>query len=71
MKQRSGSIPMVVAEKKDGSVQICLDPKELNKARLCEHHHIPTLEDISYKFAGMKVLSILDMKHVYWHIPLY
>ena len=61
---------MVVAEKKDGSVRICLDPKELNKAILREHHHIPTLDDIAHKFAGMKVFTILDMKHAYWHVPL-
>ena len=61
---------MVVAEKKDGSVRICLDPKELNKAILREHHHIPTLEDIAHKFAGMKTFTIMDMKHAYWHVPL-
>ena len=61
---------MVVAEKKDGSVRICLDPRELNKAIQREHHHIPTLDDIAHKFSGMKLFTILDMKHAYWHIPL-
>ena len=60
----------MVVVKKDGSVRICLDPNELNKVILCKHHHIPTLKDISHKFAGMKVFSALDMKHAYWHIPL-
>ena len=61
---------MVVAEKKDGGVRICLDPRELNKAIQREHHHIPTLDDIAHKFAGMTLFTILDMKHAYWHIPL-
>jgi len=61
---------MVVVEKRDGSVRICLDPKELNKAVMREHHHIPTLEDISYKFSGMTVFTIVDMKSGYWHIQL-
>ena len=61
---------MVVVEKKNGSVRICLDPRELNKAIMREHHHIPTLEDIAFKFAGMKIFTILDMKHGYWHVPL-
>lgn len=61
---------MVVVEKKDGGVRICLDPRELNKAILREHHHIPTLDDIAHKFAGMKIFSIMDMKHGYWHVPL-
>ena len=61
---------MVVIEKKNGSVRICLDPRELNKAILRERHHIPTLDDIAHRFAGMKIFTILDMKHGYWHVPL-
>lgn len=61
---------MVVVEKRDGSVRICLDPKELNKAVMREHHHIPTLEDISFKFSGMSIFTIVDMKSGYWHVPL-
>ena len=61
---------LVVVEKKDGSVRICLDPRELNKAIQREHHHIPTLDDIAHRFAGMKIFSIMDMKHGYWHVPL-
>jgi hypothetical protein len=61
---------MVCVEKKDGSVRICLDPRDLNKAVLREHHKIPTLEDIAFKFSGMKYFTILDMKHGYWHVPL-
>ena len=61
---------MVVVEKKNGDVRICLDPRDLNKAILREHHHIPTLDDIAFKFKGMKHFTILDMKHGYWHIAL-
>lgn len=61
---------MVVIEKKDKSVRICLDPRELNKAVLREHHHIPTLEDISFKFTNMTTFTIVDMKNGYWHVPL-
>jgi len=61
---------IVVVEKRDGSVRICLDPKELNKAVMREHHHIPALEDISLKFIGMTVFTIVDMKSGYWHIQL-
>ena len=41
----------VVAEKKKDTARICLDSRELNKATLREHHHIPALEDIAHKFA--------------------
>jgi hypothetical protein len=61
---------MVVVEKKNGDVRICLDPRDLNKAILRKHHHIPTSEDIAFKFSSMKRFTILDMKHGYWHVPL-
>ena len=61
---------MVVVEKKNGDIRICLDPRDLNRAILREHHHIPTLDDIAFKFNGMRHFTILDMKHGYWHIGL-
>ena len=61
---------MVVVEKRDSSIRICFDPKELNKAVMREHHHTPTLEDISFKFSGMSVFTIADMKSGYCHVPL-
>lgn len=61
---------LVCVEKRDGSLRICLDPKDLNKAVMREHHKIPTMEDIAFRFTGMKYFTILDMKHGYWHIPL-
>jgi len=61
---------MVCVKKRDGSVRICLDPKDLNRTVRREHHKIPTLEDIALRFNGMKHFTILDMKHGYWHICL-
>ena len=49
---------------------MCLDPKDLNKAVLREHHKIPTMEDISFKFTDMKHFTIMDIKHGFWHVPL-
>jgi len=34
---------LVCVEKKDGSLRLCLDPKDLNKAVMREHHKIPTM----------------------------
>ena len=61
---------MVIVEKANGALRICLDPKDLNRAILREHHKIPTIQDIALKFQGMNYFSILDMRHGYWHVPL-
>ena len=61
---------MVVARKNNGSLRICLDPKDLNKAIQRTHHHTPTLEETTHKLAGAKVFSKLDAKHGYWSVML-
>ena len=61
---------LVVVEKKDGSLRLCLDPKDLNKAIKREHYKIPTMKEIAAEFAGKTVFSILDLKDGYWQIQL-
>ena len=38
---------MVVAQKKDGRVCICLDPQSLNNAIMRSHHPLPTIEEVT------------------------
>jgi len=61
---------LVVVEKKDGSLRLCLDPKDLNKAIKCEHYTIPTMQEIITEFARKTVFSTLDLKDGYWPIQL-
>ncbi|XP_068240343.1 uncharacterized protein [Palaemon carinicauda] len=56
--------------KLDGSLRICLDPKDLNSALKRGQHHTPTVEELTHVFAGATVFSKLDAKHGYWCIPL-
>ena len=61
---------LVTSIKKDGSIQICLDPKKLNEAlRRCPHKTL-TLEEISHRFHGAKFFSKLDAKAGYWSVEL-
>ena len=48
--------------KPDGTLCICLDPRNLNKAIIREHYKAPTLKEISHKLAGATVFSKLDAK---------
>ncbi|CAB4009628.1 Transposon Ty3-G Gag-Pol poly [Paramuricea clavata] len=63
-------ISMVVVEKPNGKLRICLDPKHLNKAIKREHFQLPTIEDITTRMANAKWFSQLDANHGYWQIPL-
>jgi len=61
---------LVVVEKKNGSLRLCLDPKNLNEVIKREHYRIPTIQEIASEFAGMKVFSTLDLKDGYWQVEL-
>lgn len=61
---------LVIIEKKDGSLRICLDPKDLNKVLIREHHLIPTLEEIVTKMSNKSVFSVLDLSDGFYNISL-
>ena len=61
---------MVPVIKKTGAVRICVDVKQLNTAVRCEHHMLPSLEDIAPNHAESKVFSTLDAASGFWQIPI-
>lgn len=61
---------LVYRTKPNGSLRLCLDPKDLNKAILREHYTTPTLEEILPSLSGAQYFSILDAKCGYWNVEL-
>ena len=61
---------IVVIEKKNKQLRICLDPKPLNAVILREHYNIPTPVDMQSKFSSQALFTVIDMKDAYWHVKL-
>ena len=61
---------LVVVEKPDGSLRVCLDPKDLNRAIKREHYHMPTTEDIMSRMSGAKYFTKMDASNAYWQIEV-
>ena len=61
---------LVITEKKNGSIRVCLDPKPLNTAIKRERHMIPTPADVQRKLSGCKTFTVLDMRDAFWHVRL-
>lgn len=61
---------LLVVEKRDGSLRLCLDPRDLNRAIKREHYRIPTCDDVFSKLSGKNVFTIIDMKSGFWQIKL-
>ena len=61
---------IVIREKPNGRLWLCLDPKDLNEAIMRDHYPTPTLEEITPKLAGARVFSKIDARNGYWNVKL-
>ena len=61
---------LVIAQKKNGDLRLCLDPKDLNKHIQREQFEIPTFDQVASTLGGKKVFTILDQKDSYWQVRL-
>lgn len=61
---------LMIVEKPDKTLRLCIDPKPLNKFILREHFLIPTTNDIISKLSGKSVFSVIDMKDGFWQLEL-
>ena len=61
---------LVVVEKKNGSLRLCLDPRHLNDVIKREHYRIPAIREIASEFTGKSVFSTLDLKDGCWQVEL-
>ena len=61
---------LVVAEKPNGKLRICLDPRPLNKVIKREHFQLPTPESIMGRMKNANIFSKLDASSGYWQIKV-
>ena len=61
---------LVRVTKSNGTLRLCLDPKDLSRAIKRPHHRTPTLEDILPKLSGARYFSIVDARSGYWNLKL-
>ena len=61
---------LILVEKPDRSLRICLNPRDLNKAIKREHYQLPTFDEIASRITGETRFTKLDANKGYWQIPL-
>ncbi|GFX75387.1 transposon Ty3-I Gag-Pol polyprotein [Trichonephila clavipes] len=61
---------LVIVEKPNENLRLCLDPRDLNKVIEREHYQIPCTDDIISRLEGKKIFSVVDLKDGFWHVPL-
>ena len=61
---------MVVVEKKNNKIWICLDPRDLNRAIMHCHYPLPTIEQVVTRLNKAKVFTVLVAKAGFWQVKL-
>ena len=61
---------IVAVEKLDGSLRLCLDPQDLNKAIKRPYYNLPTTEELLAQMSKAKYFTKLDASCAYWQIQL-
>ena len=63
--------PLVVVEKPNGDIRICLDTRQANQAIVWEKHPVPTVEETLQEVSHAKVFSKLDLNMAFHQIELH
>ena len=61
---------MTYVQKATCKLHLCLDLHDLNEAICCNHHKMPTVEEVAHEFAHSHFFTKLDAHHGYWSIFL-
>ncbi|EYC34920.1 hypothetical protein Y032_1273g3795, partial [Ancylostoma ceylanicum] len=62
--------PVVLVKKKDGSIRLCVDYRELNKVTRQDAYPLPAIDVMLQSLQGKRYFTTLDMCSGYWQIPL-
>ena len=60
---------MVVVQKSNGQIRLCLDPKE-NVAIRGEYYPMPTIEEVSTRLNKARFFTVLYANNGFWQINL-
>lgn len=61
---------LVILEKSDKDLRLCIDPKDLNKSIQHEHYRLPTKSDITSAMNGARFFPKLDASSGFYQIAL-
>ena len=54
--------PVLFVKKKDGSMRLCIDCRELNKVTIRNQYPLPRIDDLFDQLQGAKVFSKIDLR---------
>ncbi|XP_064463889.1 uncharacterized protein K02A2.6-like [Ornithodoros turicata] len=62
--------PIVVVQKPDGNIRLCVDLREPNKAIVADAYPLPTVEELLNSLSGANYFAKLDLASAYYQVDL-
>ena len=62
--------PVLFVKKKDGSMQMCIDYKELNKVTIKNRYPLPRIDDLFDQLQGARYFSKIDLRFGYHQLKI-
>nr|GFC60675.1 putative reverse transcriptase domain-containing protein [Tanacetum cinerariifolium] len=60
--------PVLFVKKKDGSMRLCIDYRELNKMTIRNRYPLPRIDDLFDQLQGAMHFSKIDLRSCYHHL---
>ena len=62
--------PVLFVKKKDGSLRLCIDYRELNKVTIRNQYPLPRIDDLFDQLQGARVFSKIDLRSGYHQLKI-
>ena len=62
--------PVLFVKKRDGSLRLCIDYRELNKMTIRNQYPLPRIDDLFDQLQGAKVFSKIDLRSGYHQLKI-
>ena len=61
---------VVLVRKKDGSLQFCIDLRQLNACAIKDAYSLPRIKETLDCLGGARIFTSLDLKSGYWQVEM-
>ena len=62
--------PVLFVKKKDGTLRLCIDYRQLNKVTVKNKYPLPRVDDLFDQLQGAQVFSKIDLRSAYHHVKI-